>query len=180
MLVFGGATSLRKVIELLDQVFESNKEIFSHLEKLSKYIKEIGSIQLRNTASLAGNLALAKKCPEFLSDLIAPLTALNAKLELFSVTEAQSREVSISEYFPEDTDAGSLIQSICIPLASNQSFKFSCSKICPREDNARSFMNAAFRWILKRTRQSNRTKLFLVVLQTSRKSCGGQKRNKIP
>lgn len=91
--------------------------VFDNALPLAQACVEIGSPQLRNRATLAGNLATASPA----NDSISALMALDATVELTSAGEHEptSREVAVAEFFTgfraTALHAGELITRISVP-----------------------------------------------------------------
>jgi xanthine dehydrogenase FAD-binding subunit len=92
----------------------------AHAPQLVEAASLAGSVQIRNRATIGGNLANGSPA----GDLIPPLYALGANLELSS--SKTKRSVSIEEFFkgPGKTvlKSNELITSIMIPKESNHGF----------------------------------------------------------
>ncbi len=113
-----------------NQVVASNP-VFDHALPLAQACLEIGSPQLRNRATVAGNLATASPA----NDSISALLALDATVELSSLglggndtngaDEISIRQVPVEEFFTgfrtTVLEAGELITAILVPkLAEGQ------------------------------------------------------------
>ncbi len=70
-----------------------NEDVLTHYPLIAKAVGEIGSIQLRNRATLVGNLCTASPC----SDSACALLALDAKVEIG--TNRRSRLIPLKEFF---------------------------------------------------------------------------------
>lgn len=119
---------------------------FSSVEKLSSvadHVLRIANHQVRNAASWAGNLVLAKRFPNFGSDLQTILTCLNATLKLYH--ENKLVHISMEDFIKPEFQISelTLILSIRIPLPKEgeiiQSFK-----VAARHVNAHAAANATF------------------------------------
>ena len=70
-----------------------HKELDRRYPVLGEAAKSLGSVQIRNVATIGGNLCNASPC----ADMTLPLLVLDAKLRLR--TPKETREVPISEFF---------------------------------------------------------------------------------
>jgi carbon-monoxide dehydrogenase medium subunit len=103
----GGGTSIADL--------ESNALLAEHARGLVDAAERMATVQIRNLATVAGNLASAAAC----GDLAPILVALGATLELRSA--AGSRELSLADFFtgPRTTvlAPGELITNVAVPTA---------------------------------------------------------------
>ena len=122
---------LKRVAELRDDIMESNGVIRigaravmtdviadplvrQHLPALVEAAMVVGSVQIRNRATLAGNLCNASPA----ADTAPPLLAYDAQLNL--VSDTGRRHIPLNEFFtgPRRTllATGELVESIDVPL----------------------------------------------------------------
>lgn len=115
VLVLGGGVTHNQVV--------ADPQVFDHALPLAQACAEIGSPQLRNRATVAGNLVTASPA----NDSISALHALDASVELASLDGGAvvSRTVAVDQFFRGFRDPaiepGELIVAIRVPkLAANQ------------------------------------------------------------
>ena len=100
----------------------NNKDIQKHFPMLIKAISLIGSLQIRNRACLAGNIANASLS----ADSVPPLIAYKAKVLLESVDN--KRELAISDFiikgYQTQLKDNEIITKIIIPI-EKKNFKYS-------------------------------------------------------
>ncbi|MDC0192494.1 xanthine dehydrogenase small subunit [Alphaproteobacteria bacterium] len=125
----GSATPINKIIPILKKYYPSFAEMFYRY----------GSTQIRNVASIGGNLGSASP----IGDSLPALLALNAKLILQS---KKQRVLSINNFFKSyrktDLKNKEFIKEIRIPILKNHIFK--CYKISKRIDDDISSLFVAY------------------------------------
>ena len=138
-LLLGGAITYTEALPSLDRYFPS----------LGSLTRRLGSRQIRNLGTIAGNLATASP----IGDTIPCLIALGARLTLRSRTGARQMTVEefITGYRKTALRPAEIIAEIRIPFLSDGQ-SFSAYKICKRFDQDISTVVAAFRL----RRQENR------------------------
>ena len=111
----------------------------------NKILKRYGSVQIRNVATMAGNIANASP----IGDNLPLLLALDAQLVLQGVKK--SKIVEINDFFlsyrKTKLKPGQFIHSIRIPIADKNIFK--CYKISKRFDDDISSVCAAFNLLIE-------------------------------
>ena len=125
----GSATPINKIIPILKKYYPSFAEMFYRY----------GSTQIRNVASIGGNLGSASP----IGDSLPALLALNAKLILQS---KKQRVLGINNFFKSyrktDLKNKEFIKEIRIPILKNHIFK--CYKISKRIDDDISSLFVAY------------------------------------
>ena len=130
----GSATPINKIIPILKKYYPSFAEMFDRY----------GSTQIRNVASIGGNLGSASP----IGDSLPALLALNAKLILQSKNQ---RLLDIKDFFKAYRKTAlknkEFIKEIRIPILKNHIFK--CYKISKRIDDDISSLFVAYLMKLK-------------------------------
>ena len=125
----GSATPINKIIPILNKYYPSFAEMFDRY----------GSTQIRNVASIGGNLGSASP----IGDSLPALLALNAKLILQSKNQ---RLLDIKKFFKAYRKTAlknnEFIKEIRIPIIKNHIFK--CYKISKRIDDDISSLFVAY------------------------------------
>jgi xanthine dehydrogenase small subunit len=110
---------------------ELNALIARHYPDFGEVIRRLGSVQIRNTGTMGGNVANGSP----IGDSPPPLIALGATLVLRSW--AGRREMPLEDYFVaygrQDRQAGEFVESIRLPLPQ-PGWEFRCYKISKRFD----------------------------------------------
>src|SRR5215475_1287257 len=129
---FGGAVTYTEALPYLDR----------HFPSFAALVRRIGSRQIRNLGTIAGNLATASP----IGDTIPCLIALDATVTLAS--RAGERMLPVEEfitgYRKTALAAGEVITAIRIPLIGAGE-EFAAYKVCKRFDQDISTVVAAFR-----------------------------------
>lgn len=102
-----------KALTTIRQILDS-KLIALHLPVLKDISSKIGTSQIRNMATVGGNLT----CRYPWTEMPAVMIALGAKLH-FS-TERQEQLVSAEDFFKNEARSPGILESVSIPLVSNQ------------------------------------------------------------
>lgn len=152
-LQIGGAVPLSRLMELLDDTISDRGERgTAGLVALRLHLQRVANVQVRNVASLAGNLMLTKihekSGTPFPSDLFTVLTALGASVTIGSSFWRQARRFSMLEFAAAyDLPADYIVLSISIPFSRRNEFVRSY-KVARRLQNAHAIVNAGFRFRL--------------------------------
>ncbi len=131
-LMLGGAVTYTEVLPHLDR----------HFPSFGALVRRIGSRQIRNLGTIAGNLATASP----IGDTIPCLLALDATVTLAARTGERTMPVDefILDYRRTALAAGEVIAAIRIPLLAAEQ-RFSAYKLSKRYDQDISTVVAAFR-----------------------------------
>ncbi|AZO23566.1 hypothetical protein EJ070_24740 [Mesorhizobium sp. M1E.F.Ca.ET.045.02.1.1] len=122
----GGATTVAAIA--------ADRELAFRLPALAEAAAQCGSVQIRNRATIGGNIANAAPA----ADLVPVLVAANARLGCIG-RDGASRELAICDYAP---DRGCLIAEVILPrdcLLPRSAFV----KLGPRQDLSISRLNIA-------------------------------------
>lgn len=164
----GAAVTISKLIEALedtntiaDDVLNNGKVIPTRslvFEGLANHLKKVASGYIRNTASIGGNIIMAKKF-SFDSDIATILLGANASVKIISSGRRES-VLTMEEFLGKPgLDSGTLLLSVYIPCwnevsnpvedngvnGSAENLLFKTYRAAPRPlGNAVSYVNAAF------------------------------------
>ncbi len=107
-ITIGAATTLNEIL--------SSYEVQTKIPILIDAIRTMASIQVRNRASIGGNIGNASPA----GDTITPLVVLGATLTIFSPSAGKERNIPLSEYFcgpcTNTLKNGEFITKIIIPI----------------------------------------------------------------
>ena len=137
----GGGVSLADAMKKFESLEESIPEDFWYLKEFCNQLQYVASTAVRELGSIAGNLMLKHKHPEFQSDVFNLLEVVGAKITVADNTSSQK------EYLPSTwlkTDMKKkIILHITLPTIQ-KSHVFSYYKVSPRSAFAHAHVNAAF------------------------------------
>ena len=151
VLQVGAATSIAALIEALVERAGGDQDCTCGV--LAAQLRRVASTPVRNVATWAGNLALQRAYPHFVSDLAPALAAAGAWLTL-SELDCQSgtcttRQVGVEEYLgtPAGAKGLQLVASLGIPLppaagAAGELSVLRCYKAAQRHANSHSIVSA--------------------------------------
>jgi xanthine dehydrogenase small subunit len=140
---FGAAVSLNTIQSTLRGLVKSEKaEKVLSFGPLADHIQRIAGIHVRNAASVAGNLMMAKK-KGFESDMATILLGAGATIRL-AKRDGSTRDVSMEQFLtPTPLNAGEILHTVTIPFTSSGSV-YRSYRAALRPTNAHAFVNAAF------------------------------------
>nr|KAI8764756.1 xanthine dehydrogenase-like [Biomphalaria glabrata] len=139
---FGAATSLTNLMNKLKA--DQDKAGFHYFSAVVRHLKFIGNVMVRNAGSIAGNLMIKHKHPDFPSDIFTVLEALGAKVDIFDADTSTTATYTMLDFLRKVNMTGKVIVAVQLPkLAENEVFR--SFKITPRWQNAHAYVNAAFR-----------------------------------
>ncbi len=103
---------------------KNSETIKKHFPVLASTIKQMASLQIRNVATLAGNIANASP----IADSTSLLLTANTKLKLLNFLMNTERIIPLSEFFisykKTAFNEGEIIKSIIIPVQNDVRFSF--------------------------------------------------------
>ncbi|XP_041981245.1 xanthine dehydrogenase/oxidase-like [Aricia agestis] len=145
-LVIGAGTTLTKVMQIFQDVSED--EYFAYLRVLSEHLELVAHIPVRNIGTVAGNLMVKHRYPEFQSDIFLLLSTVGAELTILHGPGLT--EIVPMEHFLQFDMTGKVILNILFPPLNNQ-YKLWTHKIMPRAQNAHAYVNCGFLYKLEST-----------------------------
>uniref|UniRef100_A0A061R0B9 Xanthine dehydrogenase oxidase n=1 Tax=Tetraselmis sp. GSL018 TaxID=582737 RepID=A0A061R0B9_9CHLO len=148
----GAAVTLSELIGLLDGASQKGgaegdpRPVWA---TLARHLRRVANVQVRNAASWAGNLALARACPGFPSDLATILAAARASVEVGSAEDSGITTSHPVEDYVTGRAPDGLLVAITIPPPAQASGDagrhslFQTYKTASRHVNAAAIVNAA-------------------------------------
>ena len=139
----GGSATFGDVVDVLE-AHSSSLSKYSAFSAMRTSFRKLGSTQVRNGGTLAGNIVLN----DYHSDLLPLLIACNAKIHIAS--HSGKRQVEVSKFFlgagarSVDLKEGEVITSISIPPSSAHEYVVSY-KMSKRATTSRSVVGATCR-----------------------------------
>ena len=134
----GGSVTLTNFIAALEA--QSSIQGYSYCAQMARHLKKVASTNVRNVASVAGNLMIKHAHQGFPSDVFVLLEAINADLGIMDTTGAITF-MSPVEFLQVDMTK-KILFFITLPNLTD-SFKFMSYKITPRSQNAHAYVNGA-------------------------------------
>ncbi|XP_041981596.1 xanthine dehydrogenase/oxidase-like [Aricia agestis] len=138
-LVIGAGTTLTKVMEIFEDISED--EYFSYLKVLKAHLDVVAHIPVKNVGTIAGNLMVKHRHPEFQSDVFLLLTTVGAELTIL-YAPGLTEVVPMHKFLQLDMTGKILLNVLFPPL--NSQYKIWTHKIMPRSQNSHAYVNCGF------------------------------------
>ena len=143
-LTLGGAVTLLRLLEVLDEVIAARDSVqMRGLSAMREHARVVANHQIRNEASLAGNVHIATNLG-FLSDMVLVLATLGAKVTVSSQSGSQEHEIlelPTDDELPKDA----IYESFRIPYTQEREY-VRTFKIRRRNEDSHAIVNAGF-WV---------------------------------
>eukprot|EP00958_Prasinococcus_capsulatus_P022988 scaffold3319_cov427-Prasinococcus_capsulatus_cf.AAC.17 len=136
---FGGGVPLADVITTLENAQASSCTFMP----IVRHLKVVANHQVRSVGSIAGNIMMALKYPEFASDVYTICSAASATLGIGDPRTGQVKQIQLTAATWNDVD-GKVITSVRLPFKNASGERFKTFKIRLRKQNAHAIVNAAF------------------------------------
>ncbi|KAJ7565972.1 hypothetical protein O6H91_02G083300 [Diphasiastrum complanatum] len=141
-ITIGGAATITDLMVLL----ESNNNLSPSYNPLLKHLKRVATPQVRNIGSVAGNLVMAYKHHDFISDIATILVAAEATIKIYSAFEDGPEVIlDLHNFFTLPSLEGVVILEIHIPRLKAES-RIYTFKAALRRVNAHPLLNAAYKF----------------------------------
>ncbi|XP_020903902.1 xanthine dehydrogenase isoform X2 [Exaiptasia diaphana] len=134
----GGAVTLSSLIDALD----GNEPTHKLYSVLAKHVRKVANVQVRNVATVAGNLMLTHDHPDFPSDIFTILETVGSTVRVVDAKTGKPYEYSLMNFLDLDMTA-KVILSVLIPKHP-ESVNVHTFKVMPRAQNAHAYVNAGF------------------------------------
>ncbi|XP_034833025.2 xanthine dehydrogenase/oxidase-like [Maniola hyperantus] len=138
-LVIGGGNTLTDVISIFVTVAKNDG--FSYLNILKDHINLIAHIAVSNLATLAGNLVIKNRYPNFRSDIYILLETVGAQITIIK-GDGQKQMLPMQVFLNEDMK-GKIILNVILPPLSSE-YKIVTHKIMPRSQSVYALVQAGF------------------------------------
>ncbi|GJQ08216.1 hypothetical protein GpartN1_g7.t1 [Galdieria partita] len=143
----GAAVSLDKILEHIEQLKRSEHR-FRAFYALGKQLKRFGGVQIRNVASLGGNIVTASP----ISDIQPLLVAMNATFQWISCNDGIYKKAIASDFFVGYRQTllheDDLLVDIWIPFTNESEYVFAY-KVSRRQEDDIAIVSAAMRFVLR-------------------------------
>ncbi|OXA54699.1 Xanthine dehydrogenase [Folsomia candida] len=125
----------------IDQLQKASEiDGYAFCAQMSKHLKRVANVPIRNTGTLSGNLMMKHTHRDFPSDIFMLLESVGAKL-LIGASPTVSKEYSMIEFRELDM-RGKLILSIILPAYKGGNYYLKTYKITRRYQNSHVYVNA--------------------------------------
>ncbi|CAG7832627.1 unnamed protein product, partial [Allacma fusca] len=138
-IILGGCVTISAAIEALANF--STSPGFEYCKAICKHWKRVANVSVRNAGTLAGNLMLKHKHPEFPSDIALILLTVGATLTISSSPSLQQTR-SVQQFLLMNNMDGKVINSIHLPKLDQVQFR--SFKITRRYQSSHAYVNAGF------------------------------------
>nr|XP_034832955.1 xanthine dehydrogenase-like [Maniola hyperantus] len=138
-LVIGSGNSLADVINIFTTVAEN--EGFQYLSVLNNHLQLIAHTTIKNLATLAGNLMIKNRYPDFKSDINILLETVGAQITILK-SDGQKQLITAQAFLKEDMKGKILLNVIFPPLSLET--KIVTYKIMPRSQSVHALVHAGF------------------------------------
>ncbi|XP_076461928.1 uncharacterized protein LOC143294357 [Babylonia areolata] len=123
---------------------QTSRPGFAYFEQLIQHLKSVGSVLLRNAASIGGNLYIKYAQPGFPSDLFTMFEAACASVSIYDCEKSVETVVPLGDLLKEVDMTGKVLTSLYLPeLQPLECFR--SFKVAPRSQSAFAYVNAAFK-----------------------------------
>ncbi|EDV93569.1 GH19389 [Drosophila grimshawi] len=139
-LKLGANLSLSQAMDIVKDT--SQQAGFEYLQQLWQHLDLIANVPVRNSGTLAGNIAIKKQHPEFPSDVHISFEALNVHV-LASINAKEQQQMPLADYL-SSKDRKLVLKAFLLPAYPKEKYIYESYKIMPRAQNAHAYVNAAF------------------------------------
>ncbi|XP_005187945.2 uncharacterized protein LOC101901154 [Musca domestica] len=141
IVTLGANISLSEAMEIFKEV--SKQTGFEYCQQLWEHFDLIANVPVRNSGTLAGNIAIKRMHHEFPSDIFITFNALNAQVKVTG-PDGKVETMSLYNYVYVHKTPKTFVTSFELPAYPTERFIFKSYKIMPRAQNAHAYVNAAF------------------------------------
>ena len=162
---FGAAVTLSTIIDSLGAIIAAatNEEDsrYDGIRAAVRHLKLVAHPQVRDVASWCGNVCLAKAHPNFPSDVVVVLTAVDAAITLLdgSTSPATATTMSVPEFLKTSLTAQQIVSAVTVPFLPETTptsrVYVDTFKVMLRHCNSHALVNAGFRATVSAPAQSD-------------------------
>ncbi|XP_001990519.2 aldehyde oxidase 4 [Drosophila grimshawi] len=139
-MLLGANLTLTDAMQIFRQAQQRNG--FEYCAQLWQHFNLIANVPVRNNGTLAGNISMKKKHPEFSSDVFITFEALDVQVLVYENASHQ-RVMSLLDYL-QDTTSKLVIGAFVLRSYPKQKYLFNSYKILSRAQNVHAYVNAGF------------------------------------
>ncbi|XP_045500109.1 xanthine dehydrogenase 1-like [Colias croceus] len=158
-LIIGAGNTLTELMGIFDTV--SKNEYFGYLKVLNAHLKLVAHIPVRNTGTIAGNLMLKHKDPEFTSDVFLILQTVEAEITILQSSGVKSI-ISLDDFLKTNMRS-KIIYNVLLPPLNTENHVVTY-KIRRRAQNAHAMVNAGFLYTLNNSNQVKSSRIVITGL----------------
>uniref|UniRef100_A0A182PHL6 Indole-3-acetaldehyde oxidase n=1 Tax=Anopheles epiroticus TaxID=199890 RepID=A0A182PHL6_9DIPT len=139
--IVGANVTLSELIEILREAARTDHR-FTYCSEFAKHVEEIAHPAVRHVGTIAGNLTLKHRHPEFPSDLYVLFEALGVEMTIASPSGAM--EKLLPGQFLSFNMHRRVLLNVTLPPLDSDRCVFRSYKVAARAQNASAYVNAAF------------------------------------
>uniref|UniRef100_A0A182NGV5 Indole-3-acetaldehyde oxidase n=1 Tax=Anopheles dirus TaxID=7168 RepID=A0A182NGV5_9DIPT len=139
--IVGANVTLTEFLAILREAAKSDRR-FTYCSELARHVEEIAHPAVRHVGTIAGNLTLKHRHPEFPSDLYVLFEALGVEMTIASPSGAM--EKLLPGQFLRFNMHRRVLLNIALPALDSDRCVFRTYKVAARAQNAAAHVNAAF------------------------------------
>ncbi|KAG6462344.1 hypothetical protein O3G_MSEX013203 [Manduca sexta] len=142
-LIIGAGLTLTELRDKFD--ITSKENYFGYLKTLSKHLKLVAHIPVRNLGSIGGNLMIKHAHNQFSSDLFLLFTTAGAQIVILT-SKGVKKTLNMEQFLKEDMKGKVILYVMLPPLSSD--YHIVTYKVMPRSQSAHAIVNAGFMYKL--------------------------------
>ncbi|XP_053676028.1 uncharacterized protein LOC128726255 [Anopheles nili] len=139
--ILGANVTLSELVEILREAAQTDLR-FSYCKELARHVEDIAHPAVRHVGTIAGNLALKHRHPEFPSDLYLLFEAIGVEMTIASPSGAMEKLLP-GQFLAFDMHRRVLL-NVTLPALDPDRCVFRSFKVAARAQNASAQVNAAF------------------------------------
>ncbi|XP_050079113.1 uncharacterized protein LOC126565956 [Anopheles maculipalpis] len=139
--IIGANVTLSELIEILREAARTDRR-FTYCVELARHVEEIAHPAVRHVGTIAGNLTLKHRHPEFPSDLYVLFEAIGVEMTIASPSGAM--EKLLPAQFLSFNMHRRVLLNVTLPPLDSDRCVFRTYKVAARAQNASAHVNAAF------------------------------------
>uniref|UniRef100_A0A182JVL2 Indole-3-acetaldehyde oxidase n=1 Tax=Anopheles christyi TaxID=43041 RepID=A0A182JVL2_9DIPT len=139
--IVGANVTLSELIEILREAARTDRR-FAYCGEMARHVEEIAHPAVRHVGTIAGNLTLKQRHPDFPSDLYVLFEAIGVEMTIASPSGAM--EKLLPGQFLSFNMHRRVLLNVTLPPLDSERCVFRSYKVAARAQNASAHVNAAF------------------------------------